>query len=73
MGDAVDTAAIVALRAMARDQHKTHQHGVARVRMHDREHRVVANLVTPTRKGYRAAGIRHPSAEIPSPIVPPDR
>src|ERR1700675_2993492 len=59
IGCAVDTAAIVAFRAMVRDRDETHPHRVARLRMHDRWHGVVANLVAAVFKAYRAAGARH--------------
>src|ERR1700736_2038199 len=58
IGGAIDTAAIIALGAMVRDRDETHPHGVARLRMLDRRHGVVANLVAAIVKGYRAAGAR---------------
>src|ERR1700730_8630959 len=59
IGGAVDTAAIIALGAMARDRDETHPHGVARLRMLDRRHGGVANLVAAIFKGYRASGARN--------------
>ena len=58
IGGAIDTAAIIAFGAMARDRDETHPNVVARLRMLDRRHAVVANLVAAIVKGYRAAGTR---------------
>jgi len=56
---AVDSAAIVAFRAVVRDRDETHPRMVARLRMLDRRHGVVANLVAAVSKAYRAAGARN--------------
>jgi len=50
IGRAVHSAAIVALWAIAWDGDKTHAHGVARLRMLDRRHSVVGNLIAPFSK-----------------------
>jgi hypothetical protein len=44
---------------MARDRDETHPHVVACLRMLDRRHGGVANLVAAIFKGYRASGARY--------------
>ena len=65
IGRAVHSAAIVALWAIAWDGDETHAHRVARLRMLDRRHSVVGNLIAAIFEVHSAPGTRYRLVRTP--------